>query len=115
MKPGGGDIHDETLERKRQKAQVARQRHLEDLASLQNGENVMPLGGGPIVPEFPQPTTDKAGNHQRIEPRAAPLGKVPNQGRKAELVIDWIKQKHKANPNESEQVSGNMLWRGQRN
>lgn len=56
--PGGGDVHDKAFDGERNEAEIAGDGHFEDFPVLKHGENVVPLGRGPIIPEFPQPSAD---------------------------------------------------------
>src|SRR5256885_962685 len=70
-------IHHKALESEREKAEIAWNRHLKNLPALKHGENVMPFGSSPVIPEFPKPTAGKSGREQGIKAGAASCAKSP--------------------------------------
>src|SRR5437899_9872441 len=81
-------IHHKALESEREKAEIAWNRHLKNLPALQHGENVMPFGSSPVIPELPKPTAGKSGREQGIKAGAASCREVTDKRRKAEAAID---------------------------
>ena len=55
-------VHHVAFRSKRRKAKVAQDRHFEDFHFTQDGNGVMPLGPGPIIPEFPEQAAKEAGD-----------------------------------------------------
>src|SRR5215831_9728762 len=46
-------IHDKALESEWKKAEITGGGHLKNLPALKHGENVVPFGSRPVIPEFP--------------------------------------------------------------
>src|SRR5579862_1823551 len=74
--PRGGDVHRETLQSKREKPQEPRGGHLKYFLALKHGKGVMPLGDGPVVPKFPQPTADPSRKKEAVEAARKTLRKI---------------------------------------
>src|ERR1700683_3661759 len=85
--PGGGNVHREAFQGKRNKAEIAGRGHLKDLRLLEHGKRIVPFRVRPIVPEFPEPAANPAGTEKSVEAAREPLGEIAEKGRKAESAI----------------------------
>src|SRR6185436_4901773 len=87
------DVEREALERESGEAEVAGQRHLEDLQPLHDRHAVDPFCARPVVPELPEDAAEKAAQHE-IDQASAPAGAPVGPERfRAEPRVDWIEEK----------------------
>src|SRR5271167_2583604 len=90
--PRGGDVHDETVQSERQEAEETGRGHLKYFPALEHREGIKPFCGRPIIPEFPQPAANPAGEKESVEAAAQAFGEIADKGWKAEAVIEGIEE-----------------------
>src|SRR5579862_6759238 len=109
------NVHGEALQRKGQKSQISRNRHLENLHALKHRKCVMPFRRRPVIPEFPQPPANEPRSQKTIETPPKSFRKIAEKRWKLEPAIDRIKQQQETEPHERKKVRSNLPRRHQRN
>src|ERR1700724_696864 len=84
QKPRSEVVHQEAVERKRQKTQIAEYGHFENFILLHNGEGVIPFSRGPKIPKFPKPAAHPTGEKKGKEASRVPARQVGFEGRKSQ-------------------------------
>src|SRR5581483_1787360 len=101
------DIHGEALDRERRETEIAGQRHFENPDVLEDWDRVNPLRPGPVVPELPQESAEKAAAYQ-VDQAIAPAGaKIARQRFSAEPRIERIEQENEAQKDRRREIERN--------
>src|ERR1700751_4117229 len=109
------NVHGEALQRKGQKSEISRHRHLKNFHVLIHRKYVVPFRRAPIVPEFPEPPANESRSQKAIKTPPESLRKVAKKRWKFEPAINRVEQQQKPHPHQREKVSGNRPWHHHRN
>src|SRR5271170_248115 len=113
--PGGGDVHDETIQSEGQEAEETGRGHFKYFPALKHRKDVKPFCGRPIIPELPQPAANPAGEKESVQAAAQTFGEIADKGWKTEAAIEGIEEQQKSHPDEREKKRGDVAGHEQRN
>ena len=103
---GKEDVEREAFEGEGGEADEAGEGHLEDAVAVEDGKDVDPAGGCPVVPEFPKETAGGAAEQQGDEAAGAAALQIRRQGWPSVVVVDGVEKKDKTCPDGGEEVGG---------
>src|SRR4029077_20241281 len=92
----------------------SRRRHLENLPVLKHRERVVPLRGSPVIPEFPEPAANPAGEKKPDESAPESFREIADERRQAQPAVDRVEQQDKSEPDEREAVGRDALRQRER-
>jgi len=75
---------------------------------LEDGDVVGPFGRRPEIPELPENAANPSGKEEAIHAAVETFGKIAEDGGQAEAAVDGVEEEEKADPNETEAISGDL-------
>src|ERR1700751_33385 len=92
------NVHGEALQRKGQKSERPRNRHLKNFHALKHRKRVTPFRRCPVIPEFPKPPANESRSQKTVKTPPKSLRQIAKKRWKLEPAVDRINQQQKTYP-----------------